>query len=413
MPLTTVGLNNGIIGVNNYDIYINDCVNPNEFVTGVTVSDLPYSFEITDFLPLYDCCYQITLSGDNGCSCETICNSCGWILRRASNCCTDQSEVILVPNSIPLNSVILATNGQCYLLGVQTTGNETIYYSSTFDGDCTACELVVPCGPTPTPTPTPQYNRYTVKVCCDYGITSWTSVLIPNNTNILLNKIYIINGYAYTFTNGPLPNNQIGTPIIQTIFGPYNSCQLAFAAPVIQNSCGGPTPTPTPTITPSPEPCECKENVMISYMCEEMNDVFLCPPSIEFEYTDCNGNYYIQDVLLNQNFIITGCTYVDSISCITNLLPSQVATISSDGGICCGDPTFEQFQIWAVKDCKFQNLYYLQGPIYLQVGMVILATNNNCYTISGLASNIPTVFFGSIYDGACNDCINDQGGTPD
>ena len=105
---------------------------------------------------------------------------------------------------------------------------------------------------------------------------------------------------------------------------------------------------------------------------------------------------------------------MNSVVCTTDLSPSEIAIISPPPGDCCGSAVFETNTIWVTKDCKFQNQTYLEGPTTLQVGMVILATNGNCYRIAGLAPNVPPdVIFQEIFDGACSDCINAQGGTPD
>ncbi len=75
MPNIVVGLGNEIIGVDNFDIYISDCTSQPVFVTGLTFSDFPYTFNSDPYIT-YDCCYQYFISGETGCVCTDVVNAC-------------------------------------------------------------------------------------------------------------------------------------------------------------------------------------------------------------------------------------------------------------------------------------------------------------------------------------------------
>ena len=72
MPVITIGLNNEVLGVNTYDVFVSNCVNPPEWTQvadDITFSQFPWTFLDSAF-GITGTCYTYYVSGDTGCYCE-------------------------------------------------------------------------------------------------------------------------------------------------------------------------------------------------------------------------------------------------------------------------------------------------------------------------------------------------------
>jgi len=72
MPVITIGLNNEVLGVNTYDVFVSNCVNPplwTQVADDITFSQFPQTF-LDSVYGITGTCYTYLVSGDTGCSCE-------------------------------------------------------------------------------------------------------------------------------------------------------------------------------------------------------------------------------------------------------------------------------------------------------------------------------------------------------
>lgn len=271
MPNIVVGLGNEIIGVDNYDIYISDCLNELVFVTGITYNDFPYTVNnIESFIPGYDCCYQWVISGDTGCICEGVNNTCS-LTPTPTNTITptitpspDQSPT---PTTTP-TVTLTPTKTTTPTVTITPTITRTVTITPTITKTSTPSNTVTPTvtispqssqtstptntvTPTITPTITPTQKLFFVSIsgCCDGDVLS---AIFEFTSPITVGKSFYWTGsqtmtsQCYVITAiGPLTP---GTPIA-TISTVYDDCPACTAS----NVCPSPTPTKTstPTVTPT------------------------------------------------------------------------------------------------------------------------------------------------------------------
>lgn len=72
MPVITIGLNNEVLGVNTYDVFVSNCVNPPVWTIvadDITFNQFPWTF-LDSAYGITGTCYTYYVSGDTGCSCE-------------------------------------------------------------------------------------------------------------------------------------------------------------------------------------------------------------------------------------------------------------------------------------------------------------------------------------------------------
>jgi hypothetical protein len=190
-----------------------------------------------------------------------------------------------LPSSTIVGSIVLATNGGCYIVMSISVGTITLIWNSlsgTFS-DCLSCTSSNPCvTPTPTRTVTPTLTRtpsITPTITPTRTVTPTrtpTRTIMPTITPTPIYKPYYVkscntcNGLYPSDGFMPLPSSlPIGSVILATNGGCYQLMSYntgtttltwisnlgVFASCVSCNSYAGcPTPTPTPTKTKTPTP---------------------------------------------------------------------------------------------------------------------------------------------------------------
>lgn len=328
-----VGLSNDTIGVNNYDIYVNDCIGELVYVTTLTYSQFPYTFDIEQYLPNYAGCYNYYVSGDTGCIC-------------------DGNYSIIPPSPTP-------TNTQTPSLTPTNTVTPTITVTNTLTPTNTATTTLTPTNtltptltptitrtltPTPTITPSPPcicYENISVTLSCDttqgqdcpsYVILNYTEC---DNTEVSVQLNYgstlIIT--ACTILNSVVMSNLVPTLDAELVVSIQNStcCANPPLSPTPTQTVT-PTNTQTPTITPTVTPTPLTFAVTISGCCIEntLSTTFSFPSAVSVG----NSFYWTGN---QQN--PAQCYVITNVIAVGDVFSQPVATISELFDQCSGCTT--------------------------------------------------------------------------
>ena len=137
MPVIIIDLNNEIIGINTYDVYVSNCVEPPEWQ--LVADDYTYEqfpvFLLDSAAGITGDCYTYLISGDTGC----ICTGTGSTL-----------PVSVTPSVTP---TITLTPSVTPTISLTPSVTPTITPSITITPTITPSTTITP---TPTPSPTPN-----------------------------------------------------------------------------------------------------------------------------------------------------------------------------------------------------------------------------------------------------------------
>lgn len=262
-----VGLENDIIGVTNYDIWVGDCVDELVFVTGLTFNQFPYVFDVEEYLTGYTCCYTYFVSGDTGCVCEGQYNVC-TPTPTPTNTITptvtpsiaiSPSNTMTVTPTQTVTPTVTITNTQTTTLTQTPTNTSTNTPTRTVTPTNTKTPDASP-DPTPTntptnsitptPTTTPVTFAVSISGCC-YGNVLSTTFTFTGSVSVgdtfYWEGTQINPAQCYIITDVIAVGNVFGNPV-DTITTIYNDCPSCTAV----HLCPTPTPTVTSTVTTTP-----------------------------------------------------------------------------------------------------------------------------------------------------------------
>lgn len=140
MPnIVEIGLNNEVLGVNTYNVYVSDCGVTNWFPAYINISysDFPVFVLLSDY-GISDC-YQYLIQGDTGCECQGI----GWEVTPTPT-----------PTNTPTSSVTPTVTPTVTPSQVTPTPTPTISITPTITPTTSITPTITPT-PSITPTPTP------------------------------------------------------------------------------------------------------------------------------------------------------------------------------------------------------------------------------------------------------------------
>ena len=265
MPNIVVGLGNEIIGVDNFDIYISDCTSQPVFVTGLTFSDFPYTFNSDPYIT-YDCCYQYFISGETGCVCTDVVNACSPTptpTNTITPTVTLSPGISQSPTATPTNTPTF-TQTQTNTPTLTNTSTHTPTSTSTLTPTPSITLSITPSPnssptitptntvtqtPTPTVTPTQRVFWVSLSGCCT---NVQFSALFDFSSSVSVGTTFYWSGNqqypAQCYTITAVNPSIAGTPlaVISTLYSNCPDCTTA-------NVCVSPTPTitQTPTVTPT------------------------------------------------------------------------------------------------------------------------------------------------------------------
>lgn len=282
-----VGLENDIIGVTNYDIWVGDCIDELVYVTGLTFNQFPYVFDVEAYLTGYTCCYTYFVSGDTGCVCEGQYNVCTPTPTPTNTITPTVTPSIAISPSntmtyTPTQTVtptVTITNTQTTTLTQTPTNTSTNTPTRTVTPTNTKTPDASP-DPTPTntptnsitPTPTTSPVTFAVSIsgCC-LGNTLSTTFTFTGSVSVgdtfYWEGTQINPAQCYIITDVIAVGNVFGDSqgTITDIFADCPSCTTVHLCPSptptrtstqtpTQTLTSTPTLTPTNTSTPTPTP---------------------------------------------------------------------------------------------------------------------------------------------------------------
>jgi hypothetical protein len=208
MPTTVeIGMTNEIIGINSFDVFVSECVQPPNWVivaNDISFQDQPIIVDLDSFITVTNDCFLYYISGDTGCFCSGT-GSTIPISPTPTNTPPITPTISLTPTITPTISL---TPSITPTISVTPSVTPTIPITPTSTPTNTPTNT-----PTQTPTLTPTRTPTPTKLCYELTLQwSFNETDACNGINLSTNTYYgdptlQDGGYLYTDSNCTTPVN--------------------------------------------------------------------------------------------------------------------------------------------------------------------------------------------------------------